>query len=35
MFSLFYPSLPGPGRQPNKTYFGSSFFWNLGYDPRL
>jgi len=22
----FWPSSPGPGRQPNKTFFGSSFF---------
>jgi len=26
MFLRFWPTLPGPGRQPNEPFFGSNFF---------
>jgi len=33
MFSHFWLSLPGPGRQPKEPFFSSSLFWKLGYHP--
>jgi len=32
IFAFFWSSLPGPGRQPNESFYGSSFCWKLGYD---
>jgi len=33
--TLFWLRSPGPGRQPNEPFFGSNFFWKLGYNPSL
>ena len=35
IFVFLWPILPGPGRQSNEPFFGSSFFWKLDYHPSL
>ena len=35
MFSHFWPSLPGPGRQPKGPFLWLKSLWKLSYNPRF
>ena len=35
IFAILWLRLPGPGHQPNRSFFWLKVFWNLGYHPSL